>query len=39
MVWQLPGEPGLYQAELFVDHGQEGFALDTLTLEVHAERA
>jgi hypothetical protein len=39
MIWQLPREPGLYQAELFVDHGPDGFALDTLTLEVHSERA
>jgi hypothetical protein len=39
MVWQLPSEPGLYQAELFVDHGQDGFAFDTLALELHAERA
>lgn len=35
-VWLLPDEPGLYQAELFVDHGDDGFALDTLVLEVHA---
>lgn len=39
MVWLLPAEPGLYQAELFVDHGDDGFALDTLVLEVHAARA
>jgi hypothetical protein len=36
IVWLLPDEPGLYQAELFVDHGDDGFALDTLVLEVHA---
>ena len=35
IVWLLPDEPGLYQAELFVDHGDDGFALDTLVLEVH----
>jgi hypothetical protein len=38
-VWELPPEPGLYQAELFVDHGEDGFALDTLALEVQPERA
>jgi hypothetical protein len=36
ILWQLPPEPGLYQAELFVDHGENGFAFDTLALEVHA---
>jgi hypothetical protein len=39
MIWLLPDEPGLYQAELFVDHGDDGFALDTLVLEVQAARA
>jgi len=39
MAWQLPREPGLYQAELFVDHGDDGFALDTLALEVQADPA
>ena len=39
VVWLLPDEPGLYQAELFVDHGDDGFALDTLVLEVQAAPA
>jgi hypothetical protein len=34
IVWTLPEEPGLYQAELVVDHGEDGFAFDTLTVEV-----
>lgn len=35
IVWTLPVEAGLYQAELLVDHGDDGFAFDTLTVEVH----
>jgi hypothetical protein len=35
IVWTLPAEAGLYQAELLVDHGEDGFAFDALTLEVH----
>jgi hypothetical protein len=32
--WELPREPGLYQIELLVERGDDGLALDTLTLEV-----
>lgn len=32
--WTLPTEPGVYQVEMLVDHGESGFTLDTLTLEV-----
>lgn len=32
--WTLPSEPGVYQVEMLVDHGESGFTLDTLTLEV-----
>jgi hypothetical protein len=32
--WRLPDEPGVYQIELLVERGDEGLALDTLTLEV-----
>jgi hypothetical protein len=34
VTWRLPEEPGLYQMELLVDRGREGFSVDTLTLEV-----
>jgi hypothetical protein len=34
IVWTLPRQPGLYQAELLVEHGPDGFAFDTLVLEV-----
>ncbi len=34
VTWRLPPEPGLYQLELLVDHGRQGLAIDTLTLEV-----
>jgi hypothetical protein len=34
IVWQLPPEPGFYQAELFVERGERGFGFDTLSLEV-----
>lgn len=34
IAWRLPREPGLYQIELVVDHGQSGLSFDTLTLEV-----
>ena len=34
IVWNLPREPGLYQVELLVDHGEHGFAFDALALEV-----
>lgn len=37
IVWELPREAGLYQAQLLVDHGESGFAFDALALEVHAE--
>jgi len=32
--WTLPAEPGIYQAELVIDFGDEGLAIDTLMLEV-----
>jgi hypothetical protein len=32
--WRLPGEPGLYQAELVIDYGTRGLSFDTLVLEV-----
>ena len=32
--WTLPVTPGIYQAELVIDFGDEGLALDTLLLEV-----
>lgn len=32
--WRLPGEPGLYQAELVIDYGLRGLSFDTLVLEV-----
>ncbi len=32
--WSLPETPGLYQAELLIDFGDDGFAIDTLLLEV-----
>lgn len=32
--WTLPSEPGVYQVEMLIDHGESGFSLDTLTLEV-----
>ncbi|MBK8257242.1 MAG: hypothetical protein IPK82_31780 [Polyangiaceae bacterium] len=32
--WHLPKEPGVYQVEMLIDRGDEGFAIDTLTLEV-----
>jgi hypothetical protein len=32
--WLLPDNPGVYQAELIVDYGDNGFAFDTLLLEV-----
>ena len=34
ILWTLPIEAGLYQAELLVDHGEDGFAFDTLAIEV-----
>jgi hypothetical protein len=34
LVWRAPREPGLYQVELLVDYGDDGFALDTMTFEV-----
>lgn len=34
VTWRLPEEPGLYQVEMLVDRGREGFVIDTLTLEV-----
>ncbi|HEY6546889.1 MAG TPA: hypothetical protein VI589_03250 [Vicinamibacteria bacterium] len=37
MVWELPREAGLYQVELLVDHGENGFAFDALAVEVHAD--
>lgn len=32
--WTLPEEPGVYQAELLVDYGPDGLAVDTVMLEV-----
>jgi hypothetical protein len=32
--WTLPAEPGIYQAELVVDYGADGFAFDVLLLEL-----
>jgi hypothetical protein len=32
--WRLPPEPGLYQVELVIDYGDDGFGLDTMTFEV-----
>lgn len=32
--WRLPPEPGVYQVEMLIDAGDEGFTLDTLALEV-----
>lgn len=32
--WTLPEEPGIYQAELVVDYGDAGLAIDHLMLEV-----
>lgn len=32
--WRLPSEPGVYQVEMLIDSGDEGFTLDTLALEV-----
>lgn len=34
LVWELPEEPGLYQVELVVDYGEQGFAADALAFEV-----
>jgi hypothetical protein len=32
--WRLPSEPGVYQVEMLIDRGDDGFSLDTLALEV-----
>ena len=32
--WTLPAEPGIYQAELVIDYGEAGLAIDQLMLEV-----
>lgn len=32
--WRLPPEPGVYQVEMLIDRGDEGFSLDTLAIEV-----
>jgi hypothetical protein len=32
--WTLPAEPGFYQAELLLDYGVDGVALDVLPMEV-----
>jgi hypothetical protein len=32
--WTLPTEPGIYQAELLIDYGDDGMAFDALMLEV-----
>jgi len=32
--WILPRSPGIYQAELVIDFGRDGFAFDVLLLEV-----
>lgn len=34
ILWELPAEPGFYQAELLVDRGDEGYDFDALTLRV-----
>ncbi len=32
--WRLPSTPGFYQLELVIDFGDDGFAFDTLPIEV-----
>jgi hypothetical protein len=32
--WRLPAEPGVYQVEMLIDRGEDGFSLDTLAIEV-----
>jgi hypothetical protein len=32
--WTLPAEPGIYQAELLLDYGVDGLAMDVLPMEV-----
>lgn len=32
--WTLPMEPGIYQAELVIDYGADGLAVDVMLLEV-----
>ena len=32
--WTLPVEPGIYQAELLLDYGADGLAMDVLPMEV-----
>ena len=34
--WTLPDEPGVHQAELLVDYGPDGLAVDTIMFEVGA---
>jgi hypothetical protein len=34
LLWRLPAEPGLYQAELVIDYRDGGLSFDTLALEV-----
>lgn len=34
VIWRLPREPGLHQAQLIADFGEQGLAFDTLTVEV-----
>lgn len=34
VLWTLPSRPGFYQAELLTDHGDKGFGVDTLAMEV-----
>jgi hypothetical protein len=34
VLWTLPSTPGFYQVELLTDHGDKGFGMDTLPVEV-----
>ncbi len=34
LTWRLPDTPGIYQAEVILDYGDDGFSIDTLQLEV-----
>ena len=34
VLWTLPSKPGFYQVELLTDHGERGFGIDTLPVEV-----
>jgi hypothetical protein len=34
ILWALPAEPGIYQAEVIIDYGPDGLAVDVIMLEV-----